>query len=47
MTSLFRRGLSALRIALGAHDPNRAPVTPPHGWLLPPTPTQPDVTPRS
>jgi len=35
MTSLLTRILSAIRKALGIHDPNREAMTPEHGWLLP------------
>jgi hypothetical protein len=35
MTSLVTRILSAIRKALGIHDPNEEPMTPGHGWLLP------------
>ncbi len=37
MTGWLRRILSAIRKSLGLHDPNREPMTPEHGWLLPDT----------
>jgi hypothetical protein len=35
MTSFLTRIVSAIRKALGIHDPNEEPMTPGHGWLLP------------
>ncbi|HET7293410.1 MAG TPA: hypothetical protein VFM88_13375 [Vicinamibacteria bacterium] len=37
MFGWLTRILSAIRRSLGLHDPNRAPMTPEHGWLLPDT----------
>jgi hypothetical protein len=47
MTTWFGRALSAIRVAIGVHDPSRPPATPPHGWLLPPMPKDdPQTAPR-
>ena len=47
MTSRLTRILSAIRKALGIHDPNQEPMTPDHGWLLPNKSKAPaPVTPR-
>lgn len=36
MTTWLQWAVSALRVALGGPDPTVRPLTPAHGWLLPP-----------